>query len=360
MIESAVPVLHDEVHTRGSVKQQYSVTVVIVNWNGAHHLDECLTALRSQTLAAETEVIVIDNGSTDGSIEVLDRYSESVRVIRNLHNVGFAAGCNQGIQARPSEFVALLNNDAIVEPTWLEELVKAMRRAPDIGSCTSKVLWYYDHGIFDNAGHVVYADGLTRGRGRLQHDSGQFEREEDVFAFSGCAALLRRSMLEDVGLFDEQFFAYCEEADLAFRARLRGWRGLYVPTAIAYHKFSASTARFSSLKALHVERNRFWLAVKNLPLPLLLASFGFTLVRYGWQVYGAFTGQGATGKFVREHSLAALAIIFLRAYGQALSGLSGVLRQRREIQARRTASTREVWTWLRRYGISARQMALLE
>ncbi len=227
MIEAVLPVLQDETDAMNVVSHALTAAVVIVNWNGAEHLDECLTALRLQTLNTETEIIVIDNGSTDGSIEVLDRYGESVRVIRNPTNVGFAAGCNQGIAVARAEFIALLNNDAVVEPTWLEELVKAMRRAPDIGSCTSKVLWYYDHNVFDNAGHVVYADGLTRGRGRLQHDSGQFEREEDVFAFSGCAALLRRSMLEDIGLFDEEFFAYCEDADLAFRARLRGWRSLY-------------------------------------------------------------------------------------------------------------------------------------
>ena len=193
----------------------------------------------------------------------------------------------------------------------------------DLGSCTSKVLSYFERDVFDNAGHVVYANGLTRGRGHLQHDLGQFDREEEVFAFSGCAALLRRSMLDDIGLFDEQFFAYCEDADLAFRARMRGWRCMYVPTAIAYHKFSASTAGFSSLKALHVERNRFWLAVKNLPPPLLVASFAFTTLRYFWQVYGALAGRGATGQFVRQHSRIELLIILLRAYLQALLGLPG-------------------------------------
>jgi GT2 family glycosyltransferase len=337
-----------------------TASVVIVNWNGAQHLDECLRSLCSQTLGAETDIVVVDNGSTDESISVLDRYLENVQVIRNLVNVGFAAGCNQGIQAGCSEFVALLNNDAVVNPNWLEELVKAMRRAPDVGCCTSKVLSYDDHRVFDNAGHVVYADGLTRGRGRLQRDDGQFEREEDVFALSGSAALLRRTMLDDVGLLDEQFFAYCEDADLAFRARLRGWRCLYVPTAVAYHKFSASTDSFSPFKALHVERNRLWLAVKNLPLPLLLISPIFTILRYWWQAYGALAGQGASGRFTEQHSRGTLIKILVRAYTQAFAGLPRVLQQRRTIQARRTVSTGEVWTWLRRYGISAREMALLE
>ena len=167
-------------------------------------------------------------------------------------------------------------------------------------------------------------------------------------------------MLDDIGLLDEHFFAYCEDADLAFRARLRGWRCVYVPTAVVYHKFSATGEPFSAFKALHVERNRFWLAVKNLPLPLLLISPIFTIVRYWWQAYGALAGHGASGRFTEQHSRGALLTILLRAYFQALAGLPRVLKQRRAIQARRTVSTGEVWNWLCHYGISARQMALLE
>jgi len=337
-----------------------TVSVVIVNWNGAHHLDECLASLRAQTWRDEMEVIIIDNGSTDGSLELLERYATWVRVIPNAANAGFAAGCNQGIRASRSEFIALLNNDTVVEPTWLEELVKAMRRADDLGCCTSKILSYYARDVFDNAGHVVCGDGLTRGRGRLEPDHGQFERLEEVFCPSGCAALLRRQMVDDIGLFDEAFFAYCEDADLGFRARLRGWRCVYVPTAVVYHKFSGSGAAFSAFKALHVERNRLWLAVKNLPWPLLLLSPVFTLLRYGWQTYGAFTGRGASGRFVAQGSRGELASLLLRAYLQALAGLPRVLRQRRAIQARRKASTLEVWGWLQRYGISPRRIALME
>ena len=341
-------------------RRRPSASVVIVNWNGAEHLDECLSSLETQTLAAETEVIVVDNGSTDGSAELLERYRHLVRIIPNGSNLGFAAGCNQGIRAAEGEFIALLNNDTCVEPTWLEDLVRAIRQAPDIGCCTSKVLSYYDRRVLDNAGHVLFADGLTRGRGRLEPDRGQFEQVEEVFCFSGCAALLRRSMLDDVGLFDEHFFTYCEDADLGFRARLRGWRCLYVPTAVVYHKFSASGLAFSASKALHVERNRLWLAIKNLPLPLLLLSPAFTLLRYCWQAYGAVTGCGASGRFAQQNSRGALVGILVQAYVQAAAGLPRVLRQRRVIQGRRRASTRQVHSWMRRYGISARRMALLE
>jgi GT2 family glycosyltransferase len=335
------------------------LSVVIVNWNGAIHLEECLDSLRRQTVAAETEVVVVDNGSTDNSMEVLRRHDGFIHLIRNEENRGFAAATNQGILATKSEAVAILNNDTVTEPQWLERLAKMMESAPDIGSCASKILSYYDRTVFDNAGHVVFADGLTRGRGRLERDTGQYERVEEVFCASGCAALLRRSMLDDVGLLDESFFAYCEDADLGFRARLRGWRCVYVPDAVVFHKFSASTEPYSMFKAFHVERNRWWLALKNLPLPLLLVSPFATLRRYFWQAYGAMRGQGAAGDFTRRHSRFELAQTLIRADLAALTGLPGVLRQRRQIQSRRVLSASQVAALQKKHGISARHIALM-
>ncbi|MBX6772840.1 MAG: glycosyltransferase family 2 protein [Chloroflexi bacterium] len=336
------------------------VSVVVVNWNGAPYLAECLASLRAQTLRAEMEVILVDNGSTDGSAEAAVREGLLARLIRNETNRGFAAACNQGIRASRGDYIALLNNDAVADPAWLAELVRAMEADPRIGSCAAKVLSYDARGVIDCVGHVVFADGLTRGRGRGQQDAGQFDRLEEVFCPSGSAALLRRAMLEDVGLFDEAFFAYCEDADLGFRARLRGWRCVYVPTAVAYHRFSASSGPFSAFKAFQVERNRLWLACKNLPAPLLLASPLHTMRRYAWQGYGALAGRGASGRFARERARGRLLWILAAAYLAALAGLPRVARQRAVIQARRTASTAEIRQALRAFGVSAREIALLE
>ncbi|MCC6175092.1 MAG: glycosyltransferase family 2 protein [Chloroflexi bacterium] len=337
-----------------------TVSVVVVTWNGADRLDECLTSLRRQTVADRIETIVVDNGSVDDTPSILERHAGHVVAILNRANLGFATGCNQGIRASRAPYVALLNDDAVVEPEWVEALLRVIERDPTVGAVTSKILSYDDRTILDNVGHVVFADGLTRGRGRLERDRGQYEQIEEVFCASGCAALLRRTMLVDVGLFDDAFFAYCDDADLGFRARLRGWRTLYVPDAVVYHRFSASTSTFSELKALNVERNRLWLAVKNLPLPLLMVSPAFTFLRYVWQAYGALQGRGASGQFVAQSSRGALIGLLLRAYGQALAGLPRALKQRRSIQSRRTASTVEVMRWLTRYGISARAIALME
>lgn len=337
-----------------------AVSVVIVNWNGASDLEECLASLRAQTLAEPVEVVVVDNASADDSLAVLERQRPPLRVIRNAVNRGFAAGCNQGIAASRGEFVALLNADAVVEPAWLDELVARIRTDAGIGACASRIHSYDQRSVFDNAGHVLHGDGLTRGRGRLEPDRGQFDAVEEVFCFSGCAALLRREMLDDVGTFDESFFAYCEDADLGFRARLRGWSCVYVPSAVVFHKYSRSTGAYSPLKALNVERNRVWLAVKNLPLPWLAASPAFTAMRYFWQAWGALTGRGASGRFVRERSALGLLAILLRAYLEALGGLPRAIRQRRIIQARRNVRSLEAWRWLRRFGISSRRMALTD
>lgn len=347
----------------GSTPQAESpvVSAVVVNWNGAQHLDGCLSSLCAQRFAGRLHVILIDNGSSDDSIAVARRYSPRVEILYNSSNRGFAGGANQGIVHRESDYVALLNNDAVVRPDWLTELLRAMAKAPDIGSCTSKVMCYDDPEVFDNAGHVLFADGLTRGRGRLEQDRGQYNGEEEVFSASGCAVLLRRKMLEDIGLFDETFFAYCEDADLGFRARLRGWRCLYVPTAVAYHKFSASSDAFSALKALNVERNRLWLAVKNLPWwPFLCASPFFTASRYFWQAWGAVAGRGASGRFVQKNSARQLLGLLLRAYLEAFRGLPHAWRLRRIIQAHRTVPLAEVARWLRVYGVGARKIALME
>ncbi len=301
----------------------------------------------------------MDNGSTDDSLEILSRYPE-VDVLRQSENLGFAGGVNAGIRATDAPFVALLNNDATVEPDWLAALLGVLESHPEAGAATSKVVVADRSTVLDNVGHVVYADGLTRGRGRLEQDVGQYQKVEEVFGFSGCAALLRRSMLDDVGLFDEDFFAYCEDADLSFRARLRGWSCLYAPGAVAHHRFSATGGGFTARKGYLVERNRFWLAVKNLPFPLLSWSLFATLLRYAWLVQGMVTGRGAAAVYAHTQPRRRLLAALLAAYVDGVRRLPVMLGRRRRIQSRRTASAREVRGWLRRFGIGAREIAYLE
>ena len=333
------------------------VSVIVVNWNGRQHLDTCFGSLLRQTLPG-VESIIVDNGSTDGSLDhVRACFADSVRTLALPTNVGYGAALNVGIRAARGRYLFALNNDTEVHPGCLTALYGAAERYPLAGSFAPKILSFNDRQQIDNVGHLLYADGLSRGRGRLEEDHGQYDRDEEILLFSGCAVLLRREMLADIGLFDEDLFAYCEDTDLGLRAQLAGWHCRAVPSAIVYHKYSASTAHYSPMKAFLVERNRAWVAVKCLPAPLLLLSPLFTALRLGAQAIGALTHRGAAGRFAADHSTGALAAVFLRAVMAALRGLPRAWHKRRVVQRQRRISNRAAFTWLSRHGMRLREIA---
>ena len=336
------------------------VSVVVVNWNGKEYLEKCLPSLEKQTWP-NFEVILVDNGSTDDSLNfVEENYSDFVKVVRNSENLGFPEGCNTGIQTARGKYIAVLNNDTEVDSRWLEELVKVAEKDEKVGMCATKIYSYYDRKIIDNVGHLVYPDGLNRGRGRLEVDKGQYDIEEEVFSPSGCAALYRRRMLDEIGLFDETYFAYGDDIDLGIRGRLAGWKCVYVPSAVVYHMYSMAYGKYSPLKAFYVERNRIWVLLKLFPLPVVMISPVYTLIRYFWQAYGAFTHQGASGIFAGKFSKVQLFFILVKAYGSALRGLPLIFKKRRLIQAQTKVSTVEFINWLRKFRISAKEISLKE
>jgi GT2 family glycosyltransferase len=334
------------------------VSVIVVNWNGREHLLVCLTSLLRQTLAG-VEILVVDNGSSDGSTELIrERFGSAVTLLEQGENLGYAGGLNVGLRAARGRYLLALNSDTEMAPDCLALLVEAADRWPNCGSLAPKILSFDDRGIIDNVGHLLYADGLTRGRGRLEPDRGQYDNEEEVIVASGCAVLLRRAMLADVGLFDDDLFAYCDDTDLGLRARLAGWRCRSAPRAVVYHKYSAASSAYSPLKAFLVERNRVWVAVKCLPAPLLIASPLFTAARLAAQGWGALRRRGAAGRFAADHSATALLGVLVRAYAAALRGLPAAWRKRREVQRRRRISSWEAVGWVRRFGMSVGEIAL--
>ena len=210
-----------------------TISVVVVNWNRRDLLRACLDSLAAQTFT-DFEIIVVDNGSDDGSAEMVKNFSRPIRLIENRENRGFCAGNNQGFAVSRAEFVALLNNDAEADPGWLRAMLDAIRVKPDVGESdvgmvASKILVWEDPRVIDKCGHLIYPDGQNRGRGHGQIDRGQFSRQEEVLWPDGCAALYRRAMLDEVGGFDEEFFAYADDAELGLRARIAGWTCLYAP-----------------------------------------------------------------------------------------------------------------------------------
>ena len=335
------------------------VSVIILNYNGKHLLEECLESLFSQTYQ-EREIIVVDNGSTDGSPDLLEqRYQSRITLIKERENLGFAEGNNVGIASSSGEYIALLNNDAVADRAWLEKLVQAAQRSDgSFGMWASKILFHDRRDMIDTAGHLIYRDGLNRGRGKNEIDRGQYDREEEVFFPSGCAALYRREMIDRIGAFDPDFFAYGDDTDLGIKARLAGWKCLFVPTSIVYHKSSSTAGTYSPLKAYLVERNRVWVLIKYFPLGSIMVSPLYTLLRFSLQAYGALTGKGAAGRFVEGLSASALIRVLFHAYIDALKKLPLMIHKRKEFSMHIRVSPGDFYGWLRRFSITAREISL--
>jgi len=333
-----------------------TISVIVVNWDRRELLRASLLSLRAQSFR-DFEIIVVDNGSRDGSPAMLAEEFPDVTLIRNAENRGFCAGNNQGIAAARGRYIALLNNDAEAEPGWLEALLSGMRSEGDVGMCASKILFYEARNVIDKAGHLIYPDGQNRGRGCGEPDHGQYASPEEALFPDGCAAMYDRRVFESAGLFDEDFFAYGDDAELGLRARLAGWRCLYVPTAVVYHHHSSTLGRFSEERLVLVERNRLWLATKLFPWRLLLLNPLYSAVRLGANALAAVRGEGEAGGFAGQRGWWAALRILVRAYGQALRGLPLMLRKRARVRRVRKLSGRDFLRLLRRFRISARQLA---
>jgi GT2 family glycosyltransferase len=314
-------------------------------------LADCLRSLENQTFE-QFEVIVIDNSGTRRAKGNAPR----VRVIANDQNVGFGAAINQGIHASNSPFIATLNDDAVAHRDWLSKLVAA---ATDrIGMCASEVR-LGDSGMLDSAGMLIAADGSSKQRGHGE-DPSQFATTSDALLPSGSAALYRREMLDEIGLFDESFFLYCEDTDLGLRARRAGWNCVYAAGAIVEHRYSHSAGRASPLKAYYVERNRLYTAIKNLPPMMLLAAPIMSLARYFWHLMSLLEGRGKTAEYRQAgHSAALLPFLVFRAHVAALYRLPRLLRERRRIRKTARLSDREFTALLQQHSIGIRQVAAL-
>jgi len=336
------------------------VSIIILNWNGMEHLEVCLKSSLAQNYD-NLEVIVVDNGSTDGSIEyVRSEFRGRVKLIVNSENVGFAKGNNVGFENSSGKYVIALNNDTEVDSNWVRSLVEVAEANRDIGMLASKILSFFNRKEIDCVGHLIYPDGLSRGRGRGEIDQGQYDSIDEVAFPSGCAAFYRKEMLDEIGYFDDEFFIYVEDTDLGMRGRLAGWKCLYVPNAVIYHKYSATMGGYSPRKAFLVERNRIWFAMKNLPSSLLLSSLYYTLARYVLQAYGALFHRGASGQYTRKFSKISLVSILFKSYWEAFRGMRHIIKKRRMIQKRRKLANKEIRELYKRFGISVSEITLKE
>lgn len=339
--------------------------VISVNWNGKKLIKGCLDSLNKQTYK-NFMVVVVDNGSKDGSVEFIEKNYPHVTVIAVDKNLGFTGGNDKGmkfVMKNPAiQYIATLNNDTEVHKDWLSSLVETMKKNPKAGSCSSKVIYQYDQEFIDTVGIVTYKDGHAMSRGNREHPR-QYTKSAEVFGASAVAALWRREAFEKVGLFDTRFFMYQEEVDMAWRLRYAGYISVFVPKAVVYHAHSASAKAFSSLKAYYSERNRIWLVFKNFTICTLLKSPYYSFKRYMALLKGAKQGKGAAGKFLEKSSFSSMAWLLFKAWVVGILGLPLFIFKRIKIQhMRRTSSLncKDIKKWMNKFGTTAEKIALLK
>ena len=296
-------------------------SIIIPNWNGLQHLETCLAALLKQT-SSDFEVIVVDNDSVDDSTAYIRKYFPTVLLVELEENQGFTGACNAGYDIARGNYIILLNNDTEVDPEWLGQLLDAFERHPGAGILASKIMLYDRRDYFHAAGDFYRLNAIPGNRGVWQKDAGQYNAEEQVFSACGAAAAYRRAMLDEIGFLDNQFYFSCEDIDLAWRARLAGWKVIYVPTAIVYHKLKATGGSVTG--SYFDGRNFLYLIWKNYPWPLLKRHWPAILraqFQITWLALRTWRGPAARAR--------------LRGQVAGFLGLFKMLPSRRKIQASR-------------------------
>ena len=248
-------------------------SVIIPNFNGKAFLKPCLDSLTQQT-KKDREIILVDNASTDGSVDFVNRHYPGVKIISLPSNKGFAAAVNQGIGQGKGSFVTVLNNDTVVNPNWLEVLCGFLEENPRIGFCASKITKHDNPDVIDSVGHGIMRSGYAFNVGDAVKDSGQYDNLREVFGAPATAAVYRRSMLDDIGLFDEDFYMYLEDVDLSFRAQLRGHKCMYVPQATVRHRGAGTTgSQYHKDNVYFIARNTIYVLLKDMPKQTLKSHF---------------------------------------------------------------------------------------
>lgn len=269
-----------------------SASVIIANWNGAAHLRVCLDALRLQT-QPDFEIIVVDNGSNDGSPEMVKQEYPEVRLLALEENYGFVIACNRGAELARGEVLVMLNNDTEPEPGWLAALCRALAEHPEAGAAASKLLLFDRRDTLHSAGDTLGPDFMPQNRGVWEIDRGQYDRQSWVFGPCGGAAAYRREVWEPLGGFDERLFMYLEDVDLAWRMQRAGWKTVFAPAARVYHHLSASGG--GVIASYYVGRNTILLHRRYLSLKQWLRALPSHL-RVFWQALRAWRGEAARAR----------------------------------------------------------------
>lgn len=252
--------------------KKITTSVIIPNWNGLHLLKACLNSLRNQSYK-NFEVIIVDNGSTDKSVEYLDNNFPQVRIVKLSKNFGFAKAINEGVKATEGGYVVFLNNDTRVDKDWLKSLVQCADKHPEVISVNSKLLNFYNKKIIDGVGILINEVGQAKSIGWQEEDSGQYQKENYIFGATGGGALFRKKEFIKLGMFDEDFFMYSEEVDFAFRAQFAGFQSIFCPKALVFHIHKATAGKTPGFIEYWQFRNMTLTIIKNFPTEVLLKKW---------------------------------------------------------------------------------------
>jgi len=308
------------------------VSIIIINWNGGAVLERCLASVFLQTVQS-IEVILVDNASTDHSMDQMEARWPQVNIIRMEKNMGFAAANNIAAGVARGKWLALLNSDAFPEPNWLESLLAASEEYPGPFFFASCQIQANDPEKLDGTGDQYNIGGIAWRRQHNQPVDGAINVVDEVFSACGASAFYPRKAFLDAGGFDDSFFSYLEDIDLGFRLRLLGYRCLYVPQARVFHVGSASLGRESEFAIYHSLRNMVWVFYKNMP------------ARYFWKYLPVHVFMSFA--YSLYYALCCCPWISLRAMKDALLGLPSVLRTRKKIQSTLIADPEEVIRMIR-------------
>ena len=254
-----------------------SISAIILNWNGINHLNDCLNSLKAQ-IFRDFEVVLVDNGSCDGSVEFIREHFPWVHLVALPENVGFAEGNNLGLLKASGKYIVTLNNDTKVEPEFLGELLKPAVENPLVGMVAAKMLNFFETDRLDSIGIRATTAGMGVNVGVGEQDLGIYDVPVEVFGACAGAALYRKKMLDEIGFFYGDFFAYYEDLDLAWRGRIAGWKAVTAPSAVAYHVHSSTSGRMSPFTVYHVHRNKWYVLLKNWPAALIMRHLCIVLV----------------------------------------------------------------------------------
>lgn len=340
------------------MNQEITVSVIIVNWNGKQYLDKCLLSLKNQTYPF-MEIIAVDNGSSDGSVEFIQKTFPEVRILKNKTNLGFAHSNNLGIISAKGKYIATLNNDTIADPGWIENLVKAAESRKDAGMFASKILSWNNPNLIESKGMLIYQDGIAKCRGYLTKDNGMLNAEEEILLPSACAALYKKDALFSAGLFDKDYFAYCEDVDLGLRIRLLGLNCIYVPNAKVCHYYSGTSRKNLLFKVYLAERNRIWTIIKIFPVSQVILSPIYSLKRYLFFIYAAMQERSPVKEFCKRESGLMILYVVFKAYVSTILNLTNLIRKRLHARKGNKAKDREMISWLRNYGVGAKELTRL-